>query len=151
MRRILVLITAVALAVPLAARAQGKPGFSGAWTVDQKKSDPPPQRGGGGRGGGRGVAGRGAPTGQHTARLASRRGGGHATHTCAHHGGRAGVTARSAGAGQAGFLGDVDRRSNEERPPAAAGRWRRRRRTWIRGRRAADDQADGERAHGHDG
>src|SRR5439155_3489177 len=51
MRRMLVFITILALALPMAARAQGKPDFSGTWTLDQSKSDPPPQRGGGGRGG----------------------------------------------------------------------------------------------------
>jgi len=60
MRRkmVLVIVTALALALPAVARAQSKPDFSGSWTLDQSKSDPPPMRGGGGGGGG-GREGRG--------------------------------------------------------------------------------------------
>jgi hypothetical protein len=49
MRRVLVLAMAAAVVLPFPARAQGKPDFSGTWTLDTAKSDPPPQgRGGGG-------------------------------------------------------------------------------------------------------
>jgi len=57
MRRLSVVIIALALALPAAAWAQGKPDFSGSWTLNTEKSDPPPQRGGGGGGGGRGGGG----------------------------------------------------------------------------------------------
>src|SRR5690349_16425546 len=57
MRRLSVLLIALALALPAAAWAQGKPDFSGSWTLNTEKSDPPPQRGGGGGGGGRGGGG----------------------------------------------------------------------------------------------
>jgi hypothetical protein len=56
MRRVLLFVLALALAMPIAAWAQAKPDFSGTWTMNAEKSDPPPQRGGGG-GGGRGPAG----------------------------------------------------------------------------------------------
>src|SRR2546422_3654832 len=52
MRRVLLLVLALALAMPIAAWAQAKPDFSGTWTYNAEKSDPPPQRGGGGGGGG---------------------------------------------------------------------------------------------------
>jgi hypothetical protein len=48
-------VTAIvaAVVIPFTARAQSKPDFSGAWTMDTAKSDPAPQgRGGGGMGGG---------------------------------------------------------------------------------------------------
>jgi hypothetical protein len=41
-----------AIVIPFTARAQGKPDFSGTWTLDTAKSDPAPQ----GRGGGGGAA-----------------------------------------------------------------------------------------------
>ena len=56
MRRVLLFVLVAVLAMPIAARAQAKPDFSGSWTLNAEKSDPPPQRGGGG-GGGRGPAG----------------------------------------------------------------------------------------------
>src|SRR3954468_17917277 len=51
MRRVLVLAMAAAVVLPFhgRVRAQGKPDFTGTWTLDTAKSDPPPQgRGGGG-------------------------------------------------------------------------------------------------------
>jgi hypothetical protein len=50
-----VLLTAMvaAVVIPFTARAQGKPDFSGTWTMNEAKSDPAPQ-GRGGRGGGMG-------------------------------------------------------------------------------------------------
>jgi len=53
MKQALALALAAGLFLPAAARAQGKPDFSGTWTMDAAKSDPAPQgRGGGGGGGG---------------------------------------------------------------------------------------------------
>jgi hypothetical protein len=53
MKRVLLTAMVAALVIPFPARAQGKPDFSGTWTLDMAKSDPPPQgRGGGGGGGG---------------------------------------------------------------------------------------------------
>jgi hypothetical protein len=52
MRRVSLFLLVLALAAPAALWAQGKPDFSGTWTLDPAKSDPPPQRGGGGGGGG---------------------------------------------------------------------------------------------------
>ena len=53
MRRALLLAAMAAVILPFAAHAQGKPDFSGTWTMDAAKSDPAPQgRGGGGGGGG---------------------------------------------------------------------------------------------------
>ena len=53
MKRVLLLALATAVVLPFHARAQGKPDFSGTWTLDTAKSDPAPQgRGGGGGGGG---------------------------------------------------------------------------------------------------
>jgi hypothetical protein len=53
MKRVLLTAMVAALVIPFPARAQGKPDFSGTWTLDTAKSDPPPQgRGGGGGGGG---------------------------------------------------------------------------------------------------
>ena len=49
---------ATAIVLPFHARAQGKPDFSGTWTLDTAKSDPPPQ----GRGGGGGFGGGGSVT-----------------------------------------------------------------------------------------
>lgn len=51
MRRVvLTAIVAAALVIPVTARAQGKPDFSGTWTLDAAKSDAAPQgRGRGGR------------------------------------------------------------------------------------------------------
>jgi hypothetical protein len=46
MRRVVLLLVALALAAPAVARAQGKPDFSGTWKYD--KSDPPGYRGTGG-------------------------------------------------------------------------------------------------------
>jgi len=54
MRGVFLFVLAAAVAMPIAARAQAKPDFSGSWTLNAEKSDPPPQRGGGG---GRGPAG----------------------------------------------------------------------------------------------
>jgi len=53
MKRVLLLAATMAVILPFAAHAQGKPDFSGTWTLDTAKSDPPPQ----GRGGGGGGAG----------------------------------------------------------------------------------------------
>jgi hypothetical protein len=47
MRRLLLAVVLAAVVIPFAARAQGKPDFSGTWTRDVAKSDPAPQ----GRGG----------------------------------------------------------------------------------------------------
>jgi hypothetical protein len=53
MKRVLLTAMVAALVIPFPARAQGRPDFSGTWTLDTAKSDPPPQgRGGGGGGGG---------------------------------------------------------------------------------------------------
>src|SRR5437867_11035907 len=53
MRRVHLMAIVTATVIPFAARAQGKPDFSGTWTMDAAKSDPAPQgRGGGGGGGG---------------------------------------------------------------------------------------------------
>jgi len=54
MRHVLVLALTAAVVLPFQARirAQGKPDFSGTWTLDTAKSDPPPQGRGGGGGGG---------------------------------------------------------------------------------------------------
>ena len=59
MQRVLLLLTLLALIDPFSARAQGKPDFSGTWTLDMSKSEVPPGRagGGGGGGGGRGMGG----------------------------------------------------------------------------------------------
>ena len=51
MRRVLLLAATMAVILPFAARAQGKPDFSGTWTLDTAKSDPPPAGRGGGGGG----------------------------------------------------------------------------------------------------
>ena len=48
MKRVLLLAATMAVVLPFAARAQGKPDFSGTWTLDAAKSDPAPA----GRGGG---------------------------------------------------------------------------------------------------
>jgi hypothetical protein len=49
MKRVLLLAATMAVILPFAARAQGKPDFSGTWTLDTAKSDPAPSgRGGGG-------------------------------------------------------------------------------------------------------
>jgi hypothetical protein len=52
MRRVLLAAMVAAVVIPFTARAQGKPDFSGTWTLDTAKSDPAPQ----GRGGGGGAA-----------------------------------------------------------------------------------------------
>jgi hypothetical protein len=52
MRRILLLALTAAVVLPFQARAQGKPDFSGTWTLDASKSDQPTGRGGRGGGGG---------------------------------------------------------------------------------------------------
>ena len=53
MKRVLLTAMVAAMVIPFPARAQGKPDFSGTWTMDAAKSDPAPQgRGGGGGGGG---------------------------------------------------------------------------------------------------
>ena len=53
MKRVLLTAIVAAMVIPFPARAQGKPDFSGTWTMDAAKSDPAPQgRGGGGGGGG---------------------------------------------------------------------------------------------------
>src|SRR5438552_11961858 len=52
MRRVLLMAIVTAAVIPFAARAQGKPDFSGTWTMDTAKSDPAPQGRGGGMGGG---------------------------------------------------------------------------------------------------
>jgi len=61
MRRVFLFVLVAALAMPIAARAQAKPNFSGTWTLNAEKSDPPPQRGGGGGGGGGGGRGPAGP------------------------------------------------------------------------------------------
>lgn len=49
MKRVLLLAATMAVILPFAAHAQGKPDFSGTWTLDTAKSDPAPAgRGGGG-------------------------------------------------------------------------------------------------------
>jgi hypothetical protein len=50
MKRVLVLAAMTAVVLPFVARAQGKPDFSGSWTLDASRSDAPVGRGG--RGGG---------------------------------------------------------------------------------------------------
>ena len=58
MKKVLALVTTLALALPVAALAQGKVDWSGTYTFDEAKSDPAPAgRGGGGGGGGRGGGG----------------------------------------------------------------------------------------------
>jgi len=53
MKRVLLTAMVAAMVIPFPVRAQGKPDFTGTWTMDAAKSDPPPQgRGGGGMGGG---------------------------------------------------------------------------------------------------
>jgi len=52
MKRVVMTAMLAALIIPFPARAQGKPDFSGTWTLDTAKSDPAPQ----GRGGGGGAA-----------------------------------------------------------------------------------------------
>jgi len=53
MKRVLLTALVAAMVIPFPARAQGKPDFTGTWTLDTAKSDPPPQgRGGGGGAGG---------------------------------------------------------------------------------------------------
>ena len=53
MTRVLLTAMVAAMVIPFPVRAQGKPDFTGTWTMDTAKSDPPPQgRGGGGGGGG---------------------------------------------------------------------------------------------------
>jgi hypothetical protein len=60
MTRVLTAALVAALVIPFPLRAQGKPDFSGTWTLDQAKSDPAPAgRAGGGGGGGRGAGGGG--------------------------------------------------------------------------------------------
>jgi hypothetical protein len=55
MKRVLMAVVLAALVIPFTTHAQGKPDFSGTWTLDTAKSDPAPAgRGGGGGGGGRG-------------------------------------------------------------------------------------------------
>src|SRR5213593_4068034 len=51
LKRVLLTAMVAALVIPFPARAQGKPDFSGTWTLDTAKSDPPPQGRGGGGGG----------------------------------------------------------------------------------------------------
>jgi hypothetical protein len=51
MRRVLLYALTLAVVLPFPARAQGKPDFSGTWTMDTAKSDPAPQGRGGGGGG----------------------------------------------------------------------------------------------------
>jgi hypothetical protein len=51
MKLIAILALATAVVIPFTARAQGKPDFSGTWTMDAAKSDPAPQGRGGGGGG----------------------------------------------------------------------------------------------------
>jgi hypothetical protein len=51
MKRLLFAATMAAVILPFAAHAQGKPDFSGTWTLDTAKSDPAPQGRGGGGGG----------------------------------------------------------------------------------------------------
>jgi len=53
MTRVLLTAVVAAMVIPFPVRAQGKPDFTGTWTMDAAKSDPPPQ-GRGGRGGGMG-------------------------------------------------------------------------------------------------
>jgi hypothetical protein len=49
MKRVLLLAATMAVILPFVAHAQGKPDFSGTWTLDTAKSDPAPAgRGGGG-------------------------------------------------------------------------------------------------------
>jgi hypothetical protein len=56
MKRVLLTAMVAAMVIPFPARAQGKPDFTGTWTMDAAKSDPAPQgRGGGGGGGGGGT------------------------------------------------------------------------------------------------
>ena len=51
MKRVVLTAMLAAMVIPFPARAQGKPDFSGTWTLDTAKSDPAPQgRGGGGAG-----------------------------------------------------------------------------------------------------
>ena len=52
MSRVVLTAMLAAMVIPFPARAQGKPDFSGTWTLDTAKSDPAPQ----GRGGGGGAA-----------------------------------------------------------------------------------------------
>ena len=54
MRRVLLTAMVAVVVIPFTARAQGKPDFSGTWTLDTAKSDPAPQGRGGGGGGGAG-------------------------------------------------------------------------------------------------
>lgn len=51
MKRVLLLAATMAVIIPFAAHAQGKPDFSGTWTLDTAKSDPAPAGRGGGGGG----------------------------------------------------------------------------------------------------
>jgi len=51
MKRVLLLAATMAVILPFGARAQGKPDFSGTWTLDAAKSDPAPAGRGGGGGG----------------------------------------------------------------------------------------------------
>src|SRR5436190_21768498 len=51
MKRVLLTALVAAMVIPFPARAQGKPDFSGTWTMDAAKSDPAPQGRGGGGGG----------------------------------------------------------------------------------------------------
>ena len=51
MKRIAILTLATAVVIPFTGRAQGKPDFSGTWTMDASKSDPAPAGRGGGGGG----------------------------------------------------------------------------------------------------
>ena len=54
MKRVLLTAMMTAMVIPFPTHAQGKPDFSGTWTLDTAKSDPPPQGRGGGGGGGMG-------------------------------------------------------------------------------------------------
>jgi hypothetical protein len=51
MKRVLLLAATMAVILPFVAHAQGKPDFSGTWTLDTAKSDPAPAGRGGGGGG----------------------------------------------------------------------------------------------------
>ena len=42
MKRVLLMAIVAAVVIPFTARAQGKPDFSGTWTMDAAKSDPAP-------------------------------------------------------------------------------------------------------------
>ena len=57
MRRGVALALLAALVIPFPAAGQGKPDFSGTWTLDAARSETPPGRGGRGAGGGGGRGG----------------------------------------------------------------------------------------------